>query len=121
MISDKVHLNHLAFFAYHGALPEESRLGQKFFLDLELSMDLRIAGQSDNLDDTVCYNTVYKLVQTIVSTQRFQLIEALAESIAQALLEKFNKLQAVRLTVKKPEAPIAGIFDYVGVEIFRTR
>lgn len=121
MTTDKVHLNNLAFFAYHGALPEENSLGQKFFLDLELSMDLSVAGQSDKLDDTVCYSTVFQVVQHIVKNERFKLIEALAETIAQELLNNFGQLQAVHLKVKKPEAPIEGIFDYVGVEIYRTR
>ena len=92
MTMDKVHLNNLAFFAYHGALPEEGSLGQKFFLDLELSMDLSISGRSDHLKDTVCYNTVFQVVQSIVEHQRFKLIETLAETIAREILKKFDKI-----------------------------
>jgi len=121
MSVDKVHLNNLAFFAHHGVLPEETTLGQKFFLDLELSVDLSHAGKSDSIKDTICYSTVFEIVQHIVKTQHFKLIEALAENIAQALLQTFDKLEAVRLVVRKPEAPVAGIFDYIGVEIYRIR
>lgn len=118
---DKVHLKNMAFFAHHGALPEETRLGQKFFLDLVLAVDLQQAGQSDDLKDTVCYNTVFNTVESIVKKENFQLLEALAEKIAQTLFERFEKIQSVDLTIRKPEAPIAGIFDYVGIEIHRTR
>ena len=118
---DKVLLKNLGFYAYHGVAPEETKLGQKFFIDLELSVDLRPAGTSDEPAHTVCYLQVSQVVKKCVTGQTFQLIEALGEHIAHELLKKFARIQSVRITVKKPEAPIEGLFDYVGIELLRER
>lgn len=111
----------LAFFGYHGVMKEETTLGQKFFLDIEIYTDLKKAGKSDAVEDTVHYGEVYNIIKDIVENKRFKLIEALAENIAEVLLENFIKIQEINIIVRKPEAPIAGIFDHVGVDIRRTR
>ena len=111
----------LAFFGYHGVMQEETTLGQKFFLDIEIYTDLKKAGKSDAVEDTVHYGEVYNIIKDIVQNKRFKLIEALAENIAEVVLEKFIKIQEINVIVRKPEAPIAGIFDHVGVDIRRTR
>lgn len=118
---DRIRMKNLAFFGYHGVMEEEKTLGQKFFLDIELYADLNKAGKSDEVEDTVHYGEVYEVVKDIVENKRFKLIEALAESIADSVLEGFKKVQKINVTVRKPEAPVAGIFDYVAVEIERMR
>lgn len=118
---DKIFLNNLSFYGYHGVLTEENKLGQKFFIDLELYLDLQSAGKNDDLDESVNYAVVYELVKEICEQERYQLIEALAERIADQILAEFSKIKAVLVKVKKPEAPIPGIFDNVGVEIFREK
>jgi len=118
---DKIILNDLSFYGYHGALVEENRLGQKFFIDLELYLDLESAGKSDDLNQSVSYALVYEVVKGICEEERYQLIEALAEKIADRILKEFTKIEEIMVRVKKPEAPIPGIFDHVGVEIFRGR
>ncbi|MCK8828479.1 dihydroneopterin aldolase [Natroniella acetigena] len=118
---DKVILNNLAFYGYHGVLNAENEIGQKFFIDLELYSDLRKAGQSDQLDDAINYAEVYEVIKEIFHAQDYDLIEALAEDIASKILEEFSKIEEVMIRVKKPEAPVNAIFDYVGVEITRSR
>ncbi len=118
---DRIIMKNLAFFGYHGVMEEEKTLGQKFFLDIELYTDLSKAGKSDEVEDTVHYGEVYAVVKDIVENKRFKLIEALAENIADSVLEGFTKVQEINVTVRKPEAPVPGIFDYVAVEIRRTR
>src|SRR5918992_6150404 len=87
--TDEILLEGMRFYAYHGVNPEERALGQRFSVDVVLGVDLRRAGQSDNLADTVSYSAVYKLVRQIVEGQPRQLIEAVAEEIAAAILMEF--------------------------------
>ncbi|GAB6100202.1 dihydroneopterin aldolase [Halanaerocella petrolearia] len=118
---DKIILDGLSFYGYHGALEEENKLGQKFIIDLELKCDLKQAGSSDNLKESVNYAQVYQLVADICQNQQYKLLEALAENIAQSILENYSLVEEVLVKVKKPEAPIKGIFNYVAVEIERSR
>ncbi|SDK67986.1 dihydroneopterin aldolase [Natronincola ferrireducens] len=116
---DKIILKNLGFYGYHGVLPEENRLGQKFFVDIELYVDLQAAGESDDVKDTVNYADVYNITKDIVENERFQLIEALAERIAATVLKDFPVVREILVTIRKPEAPVNGIYDYFGVEIRR--
>lgn len=118
---DKIIMHHLSFYGYHGVLEEEKRLGQKFILDIELWVDLALAGATDHVDNTVSYADVYEDVKELAENQSFHLIEALAEHISHRILEKYGKVKKVMVRVKKPEAPVKGIFDYFGVEIERSR
>ncbi|MGE9294995.1 MAG: dihydroneopterin aldolase [Puniceicoccales bacterium] len=118
---DKIHFANMAFYGYHGALAEESELGQKFFVDLSLGLDLRASGQSDDLADTVDYGRVFETVRAVIETERYHLLEALAERLAGKLFADFPAIQSVRILLKKPEAPIRGIFDHVAIEIERER
>jgi 7,8-dihydroneopterin aldolase/epimerase/oxygenase len=118
---DKIIMKNLGFFGYHGVLPEETKLGQKFFIDIDMYVDLKSAGISDDVKDTVNYALAYDITKDITENKRFDLIEALAENIASALLNKFNQIQEVVVNIKKPEAPVRGIYDYFGVEIRRRK
>ncbi|WP_407305870.1 dihydroneopterin aldolase [Desulfosporosinus sp. SB140] len=115
---DVIHLRGLEFYAYHGALPEEQVLGQKFVIDMDLYADLSRAGISDQVKDTIHYGEVYQVIKTCVRNDKHQLIEHLAEKIAQTVLKQFA-CTSVRLEVHKPQAPIAGIFRDISVEIWR--
>lgn len=117
---DKIILEGMEFYGYHGTRPEEKTLGQRFILDVELFLDLRPAGISDDLDRTVNYARVFETVQAIVCGPPCQLIEALAESVAKGLLEQFPAAQ-VKVRVKKPQAPVPGRFAWVAVEITREK
>jgi len=119
---DEVLLEGMRFYAYHGVNPEEQALGQRFTVDVALAVDLRRAGQSDDLADTVSYSAVYKVVRGIVEGQPRQLIEAVAEDIAAAVLREFSPAGRVTVTVRKPEVPMKGsMLDAAGVRITRSR
>jgi len=115
---DKIILEGMEFYGYHGARPEEKKLGQRFIVDVELFLDLRQAGETDNLDYTVNYAQVFELVQSIVCGRSRQLIESVAETIAAALLAQFP-VEEVLVRVKKPQAPLPGMFTWAAVEIRR--
>ncbi|MEG1311931.1 MAG: dihydroneopterin aldolase [Romboutsia sp.] len=118
---DKILLSNLGFYGYHGVLKEESILGQKFFIDMELLLDTKEAGNTDDMNKSVSYADVYEIVKDITENKRFNLIEALAENISKEVLEKFKLIKEVMVRIKKPEAPVNGIYDYFGVEIRRSK
>ncbi|WP_018131736.1 dihydroneopterin aldolase [Effusibacillus pohliae] len=118
---DKICLHAMEFYAYHGVLEEEAKLGQKFVVDLEVATDLRRAGETDNLDDTLSYVAIYDVVKQTVQAERYQLIEAVAETIAARLLRKFSRIESVRVKVTKVMPPIEGILAGASVEIERAR
>jgi dihydroneopterin aldolase len=115
---DKIIMQGMEFYGYHGVLPGEQEIGQRFRVDLELSTYLGHPGRLDDLSEAIDYAEVYGLVEKIVTEERFSLIEALAERIAQTVLGRYS-VEEVMVRVKKPHAPLGGIFDYVGVEIRR--
>lgn len=119
MKKDKIIMSNMAFFGTHGVLEEENRLGQKFFVDADLFLNTQAAGLSDNIYDSVSYADVYQVIKKIVEEKEFNLLEALAETIANDVLASFELIEGIRVCIKKPEAPVPGIFDYFGVEIYR--
>ncbi|HEX2282207.1 MAG TPA: dihydroneopterin aldolase [Thermomicrobiales bacterium] len=120
--TDEIFLEGMRFYAYHGVNPEEQALGQRFLVDVALAVDLRPAGQSDDLASTVSYSAVYKVVRVIVEGEPRQLIEAVAEDIAAAILTAFPRVARITVTVRKPEAPMKGsMLDAAGVRVTRSR
>ena len=106
-MTDRIMLNGMRFYGYHGVNPEERTLGQPYIVDLTAEMDLRPAGQSDRLEDTVSYSHIYRVVQSIVEGPPHNLLESVAEVIAAQVLADFP-LDAVTVTVKKPNPPVRG-------------
>ena len=119
-MSDRVLMSGLMFYGYHGVVPEENRLGQRFVVDIEMSADLGEAGRTDDLTKTVNYVAVYDDVKRIVEGAPAKLIETVAERIAARILGGYA-VSAVRVRVRKPDVPIAAALDSVGVEIERRR
>lgn len=117
---DKIFFRRMQFYGYHGAYAEENKLGQRFYVDLELMLDLSASAETDDLNRTVDYAKVYEAVRELVEGRTYRLIETLAESIAQALLSAFP-VEEVWVCVTKPDPPIPGHYDAVGVEIRRKR
>ena len=117
---DKIMARGLTFTACHGVLAAEKVVPQTFKVDLDLFLDLRAAGLSDDLKDTVSYAEVYEQVRKIVENESYNLLEALAENIAASLLFCYP-LNGLELTIYKPDAPVNGIFDYFAVNIKRFR
>ena len=117
---DKIILKGIRFHGYHGVVEAERQLGQKYEIDLELTTDLSAAGETDDLTHTIDYAQVVQRVIEIGTQGSFQLFEALAETIADAILAQFQ-IEEVRIAVKKLSPPIEPILAYAGVEIHRKR
>ncbi len=118
---DKIQLVGMVFYGHHGVDPMEQELGQRFIVDVDVYRDLKPAGLSDDVRDTINYARIYALVKGIIEGPSRKLLENLAESIAQGVLDGL-KVDAVRVKVKKPEVPMKGsILDFASVEIFRNR
>jgi len=118
---DKIQLNKMQFYGFHGLFPEENKLGQRFIVDVELFLDLKVAGKSDHMNDSIDYGLVYEYVQQIVEGEAKNLIEAVAERIAEQLLTNFGLLTACKVKITKPDPPIVGHYESVAVEIFREK
>lgn len=110
-------LKNCAFFARHGVMDEEERLGQRFFVDVTMHIENVAVLENDSLEDGVDYGNVYALIETIVTGQRFQLIEALALAIGKAICAAFTTVRHVEVTVRKPSAPVPGLLDYAEARV----
>ncbi|RJU02166.1 dihydroneopterin aldolase [Arthrobacter frigidicola] len=117
---DAVSLTGISAIGHHGVFDFERRDGQPFLVDVVLHLDLRPAGTSDDLTRTAHYGEVAELVSSIIAGKPFQLIEALAETIAAEILARYP-VEAVDVTVHKPKAPIPVPFGDVAVTIHRGR
>jgi 7,8-dihydroneopterin aldolase/epimerase/oxygenase len=120
-LMDKIILEEMEFYGYHGVFSEENTLGQRFRVSLELHLDLRKSGQSDNLKDSVNYAEVYDVCKSIVEGKPMNLVEAVAEKIAASLLESFDIVKSCTITLIKPDPPIPGHYKSVAVEITRSK
>lgn len=118
---DKISIKGLKLFAYHGVNPEEKENGQNFVIDLDYYVNIARACQMDTLDDTVSYAKVVKTIRRVFTAEKYDLIERAAQVIADAVLDEFDDIFKVEVTLKKPEAPISAEFDYVAVSITRER
>lgn len=117
---DRILLHGLTFFGRHGCHAAERDLGQKFIVDIELDCDLRAAGASDALDDTLNYVAIYDAAREIVEGETAQLLEHVAEKIARAALSH-EIVQSVRVRVRKPHVALPVALEFLGVEIERHR
>jgi dihydroneopterin aldolase len=120
-MSDAVFVHGLVLHAYHGVMQHEGKVGQTFRLDLVLTIDLAEASRSDKLKDTVSYDGVVTTASEAFRARRYRLVEAAAGAVADAVLDVFPQVRAIRVTVHKPHAPIAATFEGVGVTIERAR
>ncbi len=118
---DKIIVRNLKIFAYHGVNPEEKENGQNFVFDIDAFVDVAAACESDNVEDTVSYAQIIKETVRVFTAEKYDLLEKAAQVVADALFERFAKIRALRILLKKPEAPIKADFEYVGVEINRER
>ena len=118
---DKIKVNNMEFYGYHGVFPEENKLGQRFRVNAVLELDLSKAGKSDNVEDSINYADVYQTCKNIVEDKPVKLIETLAEQIASSLLDQFSYLEQITVEVVKPDPPIPGHYNSVAIEITRGR
>ena len=119
---DKLVLKNMTFHAYHGEFKVERTFGQAFDVDVELFFDARAAGLSDDIHDTINIYRVYEIVEQIMlNGKEYNLIEAIAETLASELLKSFEQLHEILIRVRKYKAAVKGILDYAEIEIRRCR
>lgn len=122
MTGDRILVEGMIFYGYHGVHAEEQRLGQRFVVDIEAACDLRKAAASDDVEATVSYSDLFRAARTVVEGEPRKLLETVAESIAADILKSFPPVEEIVVTVRKPEAPIKGsVLKSVGVQIRRER
>ena len=120
MSEDRILLEGMIFHGRHGTLPAERELGQPFVVDIELRLDLRPAGLSDDLTKTVDYGEVHRVARGIVEGEPVGLTETLAERISAAVLENYPIVEAVRVRVAKPHVRLNGtVLASSAVEVVR--
>ncbi len=118
---DKILIRDLKIFAYHGVNEEEKIDGQNFVFDIDLYVNITKACYSDDVNDTVSYAKVIKTVTRVVTAEKYDLLEKVAQITADAILDEYSDVFKVVITLKKPEAPMKADFSYVGVQIERER
>ena len=120
-MTDRISLTNMRFEGKHGVLEEERVAAQPFEVDIELCLDLKPAGRSDNLSLTVDYRDAFKICREVIEGPSLQLIEALADRIAARLLATFEPggVTEVLVRVRKPAVILPGELDAAAVEIRR--
>jgi len=118
---DKINIKNLEVFAYHGVFPEEKKHGQVFIISASLYAGLSAAGKSDDLNKTLDYGRICQTIKAFVIGTRFNLIETVAEQLAEKLLIENRMLKKIWLEIKKPDAPLGLNLETVSVEIERGR
>lgn len=117
---DRLLLEGMVFYGYHGHRPEERTLGQRFIVDLELGVDVADAGRTDDLDKSINYAEVYQSTKRIVEGEPYDLLESVAERVAAAALEH-ERAEWVRVRIRKPGVAIEGVLASSGVQVFRRK
>jgi dihydroneopterin aldolase len=120
-MSDTIFIKGIVIHARHGVMEHETEVGQRFVIDLELSSDLSESSRTDKLADTVSYSNVVATATAAFKDDNYKLLERAAGAVADAILADFSRVSAVKVTVHKPHAPIAAIFEDVGVILTRVR
>lgn len=113
----RIRLQQLRFHAFHGVLPEEARLGQRFVLDLECAFHPPPEPWVDDLQRSVSYADLWEHIRELCVEQRFQLLESLADAIVERLRVDFPQLEFIRVCVRKPSVPLATILEEASVEL----
>ena len=119
MSGDVIKIKSLKVFAHHGVFEEEKQKGQNFYINANLYSDLAKAGRKDDYDLATSYAEVCETIIRSVTEVNYNLIEAVAEHVAEAILHEYPLVTGVDIEVSKPEAPIKATFHSVSVEIHR--
>lgn len=121
MRTTKIELKNLAFFARHGVMKEEEALGQRFHVDVLVTLDPAVDPSADDPKQTLDYVALYSEVKDLFGGYRYKLIEACADAIAGGLLERFASITEARVAIRKPAVPVDCICDHFGAEVTRCR
>ncbi|NUQ81935.1 MAG: dihydroneopterin aldolase [Bacteroidetes bacterium] len=109
------------FYAHHGVMQEEHRIGGRYQVDVEMTLDAEEAAMTDDITATVDYESVYSTLRHLILSQKKYLIEALAHQMAVELLGRFLKIHSVLIRVRKMNPPVGGVCDYAEIEYRKSR
>jgi len=115
-----IRIHNMSFYGYHGVSKAEKEVGKRFTVDVEMVIDTTRAASSDNLNDTINYEEVYRVVGEHVTKNTFHLTETLAEGIADLVYEAFTPI-GLKVRVRKNTPPFPGHLDYIEIETSRGR
>lgn len=116
---DRIIIDNLETYAYHGVFPEENKAGQSFYFDVVLYTDIEQAGKQDDLQLSTDYGEVCHFINDWMENNTYKLIETVAEKLCEEILNKFPAVEALEMKISKPEAPVGLPFDNVCVNILR--
>ncbi len=118
---NEIIIKNLKIFAYHGVHEEEKQNGQNFIIDAEITTEKTTGYKTDKITDTVSYSDIIRNIKKSLTEKSYNLLEKAAEITAKNIFDNFKEVKSIKLTIKKPEAPIKENFDYVGIKICRNR
>ena len=116
---DQIKIDNLKVFAYHGVFDFEKENGQDFYINAIINTDLRKAGLSDRLEESINYGEICEFISNSIKRKKYNLIESVAEQTTKELFLQFPKIQSIEIEIRKPSAPIKLSFESVSVKIIR--
>ncbi len=116
-----IRIRKATFYGYHGVRSEEQSVGGKFEADVDIYTNFTEAAENDSLTKTIDYHKVYSFMYHLALEQKYYLIEALANKIADELLKKFERIDKVVVKIRKNNPPLGGVVDCVEVEVEKER
>lgn len=118
---DHINIDQLIIFANHGLFSQEKDLGQKFALDIDLRVNTQAAAFSKDLAQSVDYGALIQAIKQRFTETTYDLIESVAEDIAQYILRHYTLVASVRLRLHKPWAPVMTAVESIYIDIERRR
>lgn len=118
---DCIYLTGIRCYGYTGYLPEEQVLGQWFEVDVRLWLDISTAAKTDAIEDTLDYRSVISLIQHLVKTSKFALIEKLVTTLADSILQQYDRITQVQVSLSKPSAPIPDFGGKITIELTKSK
>ena len=116
-----IRIKKATFYGYHGVMSEEQSVGGKFEADVDIYTNFSKAATDDSLNETIDYHKVYKVLYHLALEQKYYLIEAVANKIADELLIKFSAIEKIAVRVRKNNPPLGGVVDCVEVVVIKER
>ncbi|MGQ9846158.1 MAG: dihydroneopterin aldolase [Bacteroidales bacterium] len=110
-----IQLHDMEFYAYHGHFKEEQQVGNYFIVNAKLKTDISKAAQTDNLDDALDYQKVYRLIEQEMMQKSFFLIESLLMRIVRRLFDEFSQLEYLEMEISKINPPLGGKVSRVSI------
>jgi dihydroneopterin aldolase len=120
-MTDRLAVTNLGIFAHHGVFEGEKEIGQRFFVDVTVFLDIREAAHNRALSKTIDYARLAEVVTAAFLERREQLLETVIERVAERVLGEFSLTEEVEITIRKPSVPIDAILDHVSITIRRRR